>query len=307
MEQSKEAMKLEIKDYKRRHFNTSIKTVMLFILLAMELAFIGIFAIKSGLAPNPIPDKESQVAVVNFNKEVTVDYVHQLMVAIDKEIEKDNVKEILIVFNSPGGSPSASEEMSEYLKDIQKKKPVSVYLESLAASGAYYIASAVRPIVANKNAIVGSIGVIMPHYSFGKLADTIGVKEDYLAAGKFKKPVSLLKELDAENKEYLMTNMLKPTYKNFVQSVADNRGMTYEKISEYAEGTIFIANDPRIKGILVDKISSYHQVKKDMRKKYGKDTIFYKIGEDKKGGLFPLNASIDINLANIKSSTLELK
>ncbi len=50
--------------------------------------------------------------------------------------------------NSGGGSPTASEELSQYLKDFQRDKNITIYIESIAASGGYYIASAVKPIYA---------------------------------------------------------------------------------------------------------------------------------------------------------------
>ncbi len=122
--------------------------------------------------------------------------------------------------NSPGGSPTASEELSEYLKDFQKDKNITMYIQSIGASGGYYIASAIKPLYANKNAIVGSIGVVMPHYNLKELAKKIGVEEDYLMAGKFKKPISLLEKIDKENREYITKHLLEPTYQNFIESVA---------------------------------------------------------------------------------------
>lgn len=71
-----------------------------------------------------------------------------------------------------------------------------MYIESVAASGGYYIASAIKPLKANKNAIVGSIGVIIQHYSLEELSKKIGIEEDNVAYGEYKQPISLFKPID---------------------------------------------------------------------------------------------------------------
>jgi protease-4 len=300
-----ESQKLEIKDLKRRLFNTSLKTAMLFIILGLELIFIVSFMIKTKIIPNPTNTEKEKVVVINFNKEVTVPYVHKIMNKMDKKLEDNTVKGFLFIVNSPGGSPSASDELSEYLKYVNKKKSVTMYVESMAASGAYYIASAVKPLIANKNAIVGSIGVIMPHYNVGTLAKKVGIEEDYLAAGKFKKPVSFFKPLDKENKDYLLNNMILPTYNNFIQSVADNRGIPFEKIKTYAEGTIYIANDKKIKDILVDRTSNLYIVKNEIKEKFKNKIIFTNLELEENKGLFPLKTEVKLNIDNLTKNLLK--
>jgi protease-4 len=175
-----------------------------------------------------------------------------------------------------------------------------MYVESIAASGGYYIASAVKPLIANKNAIVGSIGVIMPHYNFGELAKKVGVEEDYLASGKFKKPISMLAKIDEENREYMTKNLLKPTYDNFIQAVADNRGLKRKDILPFTEGKIFIANVPEIKGVLVDKISSLYHVKEMIRKHLDiEDLDFVKIKLKEEPTFLPM-IKVDIGLDELK-------
>jgi protease-4 len=300
-----EAKDIEIKELKKRLFNTSLKTIMLFIILGLEIVFIVSFMLKAKIIPNPTEVKKDKIMVVNFNKEITIPYVHKVMNKMEKSLNNKHVKGFLFIMNSPGGSPSASDELSEYLKYVNKKKPITMYVESMAASGGYYIASAIRPLIANKNAIVGSIGVIMPHYNLQGLAKKVGVEEDYLAAGKFKKPVSFFKPLDKENKEYLLKNMIIPTYNNFMQSVADNRGLKKEEIEKFADGTIYIANEPKIKGILVDKISNLYIIKNDLKKKFGEGIVFKDMNLEKKEGLFPLKSEVKIDIENLRKNILE--
>ncbi|HHD77917.1 MAG TPA: signal peptide peptidase SppA, partial [Campylobacteraceae bacterium] len=187
-------------------------------------------------------------------------------------------KALLVDVSSPGGSPVASQEFAEYLKDLNKTMPVTMYVDDMAASGAYYIASAIKPIYANKNAIVGSIGVILPHYNLSELAQKLGVKEDTITAGKFKQPFSLLKEMSPENRSYIEKQLLKPAYRNFLTDVAHNRGVDIKKMQRFAEGKVYIASMPEIRGILVDKITNLYKLKAQLKKEY-RDADFEEVGK----------------------------
>jgi protease-4 len=162
----------------------------------------------------------------------------------------------------------------------------------------------VKPLIANKNAIVGSIGVIMPHYNMGELAKKVGVEEDFMAAGKFKKPISYFAKIDKESKSYMTEHLLKPTYENFVQSVADNRGLKKEDILPFAEGKIFIANVPEIQGILVDEISSLYHVKAKIRKDLNSTDInFVDISLEEKDPFASMfHVKVDLGLDELKSA-----
>ncbi len=263
--QKEEVHRQEVKALKKEIFISNLKTWMIGILLVAEIIFIASIFKKSGMF-SEVERSGKSVAVIRYDKPVTEKFTTTIMEKMDAVKDDDVYESVLFIMGSPGGSPTASEELSEYLKAYQKDKNITMYVDSIAASGGYYIASAVKPLIANKNAIVGSIGVIMPHYNMGELAKKVGVEEDFMAAGKFKKPISYFAKIDKENKKYMTDHLLKPTYENFVQSVADNRGLKKEDILPFAEGKIFIANVPEIQGILVDEISSLYHVKAKIRK-----------------------------------------
>ena len=290
----------EVKSLKKQIFISNLKAWIIGIILLAEIIFIVSYFKKSGVF-GEVSTSANKVAVIHYNKEVTEAYTTKVMEKMDEIREDETFKSVLFIMGSPGGSPTASEELSEYLKDFQKEVNITMYVDSIAASGGYYIASAVKPLIANKNAIVGSIGVIMPHYNFGELAKKVGVEEDYMAAGKFKKPISMFAKIDDENRKYMTENLLKPTYDNFVQSVADNRGLTKKEILAVAEGKIFIANVPEIQGILVDKISSLYKVKKEIRESYEKKVDFVPIDLEKMESFFPA-VKVDLDLGTAFSS-----
>jgi protease-4 len=301
----KEVKDYEIKALKKQIFISNLKAWIIGIILVAEILFIGIYFGNMGLFDD-VSTAKTKVAVIRYNKPVTEKFTTTVMEKMDK-IRKNKVyKAILFIMGSPGGSPTASEELSEYLKDYQKDLNITMYVDSIAASGGYYIASAIKPLIANKNAIVGSIGVIMPHYNLGELAKKVGVEEDYMAAGKFKKPISLLAKIDDENREYMTKNLLKPTYNNFINDVAINRGLKVKQLKPFTEGKIFIANMPEIQGILVDKISSLYKVKNMIKKSLNsKDVDFVTIELEEKPSFLP-QVKVDLGLKEILN-TIQLQ
>jgi protease-4 len=285
----------EIKVLKRQLFVNNLKAWIVGIILVVEVILVISFLSSLDIYDEVSPSK-NKIAVIRYNKEVTEEFTTKVMEEMDKIRNDKSYKSVLFIMGSPGGSPTASEELSEYLKDYQKDKNITMYIDSMAASGGYYIASAIKPLYANKNAIVGSIGVIMPHYNFGELAKKVGVEEDFMAAGKFKKPISMLAKIDTKTKEYITKNLLKPTYNNFINSVAKNRGIDVNKLKPFTEGKIFVANMPEIKGILIDKISSLYKIKKMIRNSIkAKDTDFVNINLEKEEVLFP-KVKVDLDL-----------
>ncbi len=288
----------EIKALKKQIFISNLKAWIIGIILVAEIIFIGSFFSKTG-AFGEESLSENKVAVVRYNQEVTEEFTTTIMERMDEIKEDETYKSVLFIMGSPGGSPTASEELSEYLKAFQKEMPITMYVDSIAASGGYYIASSIKPLIANKNAIVGSIGVIMPHYNFGQLAKTVGVEEDFMAAGKFKKPISMFEKIDEENRKYMTENLLKPTYENFIQSVANNRGLKKEDMVPFAEGKIFIANVPEIQHILVDEISSLYQVKAKIRENLRSDEVdFVEIDLEDEPSFLP-KVQVDLGLKEL--------
>ena len=303
-----EKLKAELKVFKIKATKEKVILFGVILLILMEIIFVFSFLKKSGMFGENNPSKP-YIAVINFNKQITVDYINKIIAKMEAIKKDKDAKEVLIVFNTPGGSPSASDEFNAYLKDYTKTKKVNVYIESIAASGGYYIVSAIKPIIANKNAIVGSIGVIMPHYVIGKLAKKVGIEQDNIAVGKYKEPVSLFTKVSKSQKEYLYSHLLNPTYQNFLNVVSQDRNISIDKLKKYADGKIYIAN--QVKGILVDKISTLietkNEIKKRIQKTYKlKNVEFYNIPLEKKQLPF-FKIEVENSTLNTLTNGLNLK
>ena len=95
----------------------------------------------------------------------------QIVPQLKKFADDDSIKAIIVHVNSPGGGVAASEEIYREVKRIrdEKKKRIVASIETVGASGAYYVASATNKIYADKGSIVGSIGVIAEWVNYGDL------------------------------------------------------------------------------------------------------------------------------------------
>jgi signal peptide peptidase SppA len=99
-----------------------------------------------------------------------------------------HAKAVALVINSPGGSPVQSRQIYLRIRQLaaEKKLPVLVFVEDVAASGGYMIACAADEIYADPASIVGSIGVVSASFGFHELIERIGVERRVHTAGKSK-------------------------------------------------------------------------------------------------------------------------
>src|SRR5580700_6304408 len=112
----------------------------------------------------------------------------QIVPQLKKFADDDSVKAIIIHVNSPGGGVAASEEIYREVKRIrdEKKKHIVASIETVGASGAYYVASATDKIYADKGSVVGSIGVISEWVNYGDLMRWAKLKPELLTVGALK-------------------------------------------------------------------------------------------------------------------------
>lgn len=95
---------------------------------------------------------------------------------------------VAIVINSPGGSAVQSHLVAKYIRELaaEKNKEVLVFVEDVAGSGGYFIATAGDKIIADPSSIVGSIGVIFAGFGFEGAIEKLGVTRRMHTAGKNK-------------------------------------------------------------------------------------------------------------------------
>lgn len=165
------------------------------------------------------------------------------------------VKAIILDIDSGGGGITASDIIYKALVDFreaQSGRCVVAVFNDLAASGAYYIALAADRIVAHPTAVTGSIGVLMQSINVKELAQKIGIRDVTIKSGVNKDLLNPFHELDPKQVA-LLKGIVNDMHSRFVKLVAENRGLTEEKVRDFADGRIFTAAGAKELG-LVDSI-----------------------------------------------------
>ncbi len=151
----------------------------------------------------------------------------------------ENVKAVVLRISSPGGSALASDVIWREIQLTKKTKPVIASMSDVAASGGYYIAMGCDTIVAHPNTITGSIGVfgVIPNIQ-GFLNDKMGITVDHVSTGKFSDMPTITRPMTAQEQE-IVQHQIDQIYETFTSKAAQGRGMTQDKLKEYASGRVW--------------------------------------------------------------------
>ncbi len=228
-----------------------VLTVILVISVAMLLLNLG------GKSENR--RDEDYIARLYISGEITEAgyYYNQewLLDTIDELAEDEHNKGILLVIDSPGGAVYEADEAYLALKEYKEKthRVIHAYFKHLAASGGYYIACAANKIVANRNTLTGSIGVIGGQsVDATELASKLGIKMKTFTAGRNKNMLNYDSPL-TEEQDKIMHDLVYEAYDQFTQIVAENRNMRIEDVQKLADGRIYTALQAKANG-LVDEV-----------------------------------------------------
>ena len=177
---------------------------------------------------------------------------------IRKAEDDQRVQGLVLVLDSPGGEITASDILYRSVMRYRERtgKPVVACMMDLAASGAYYVASAADRIVAHPTTITGSIGVLMPLYDVTGLMDKIGVKSETVKSVPLKdmaSPFSRRSDEQKKRERQILEAVLDEMHQRFVNVVAEGRGLDIETADELADGRIF-TGEQALQKKLVDKV-----------------------------------------------------
>jgi protease IV len=180
--------------------------------------------------------------------------------------EDDSIKAIIIHVNSPGGGVAASEEIYREVKRIRdgKHKRIVASIETVGASGAYYVSSATNKIYADNGSVVGSIGVIAEWVNYGDLMRWAKLKPEILKVGEFKDTGDPTRELTPAERQY-MQGLIDNMYGQFVQAVADGRHAKVADIKSIADGRVW-TGEQALGMHLIDQIGDFRAAVLDTAK-----------------------------------------
>jgi protease-4 len=165
----------------------------------------------------------------------------------------DAVSAVVLRVDSPGGSVTASETVWREVNRLREAgKPVVASMGAVAASGGYYVSMAADAIVANPGTITGSIGVVTGKLVARDLKDRLGIGSDSVRTNANADAWSLNKPFTDEQHAHVEAEA-DLFYTDFVQRVAQGRGMSVEDVDAVARGRVWTGADALERG-LVDEL-----------------------------------------------------
>lgn len=167
-----------------------------------------------------------------------------------------SVRGWVVSINSPGGVVAPSQSLYNTLRRIRDEDdvPVVAVIGSVGASGGYYVALAADSILVLPGSITGSIGVIMEYPNVQGLMEKVGVEMEMVKSGAQKDIGSPFRDMDSEHREILAA-MVEDVHSQFVETVAEARGMSVEDVLPLADGRIFSGRQALTAG-LVDRLGN---------------------------------------------------
>ncbi|CAN5318906.1 S49 family peptidase [soil metagenome] len=157
--------------------------------------------------------------------------------ALRSAFEDEGSKAIVLLINSPGGSPVQAGMMNDEILRLKAKhkKPVYAVVEESCASAAYYIAVSADQIFVDKASIVGSIGVLMDGFGFTGLMDKLGVERRLLTAGENKGFLDPFSPQSGKQRAFAQA-MLDQIHQQFIAVVKAGRGKRLKETPEMFSG-----------------------------------------------------------------------
>lgn len=225
------------------------------VLGGLSLVILSVLSLRTATGEGVgLPSFGSKVAVVELTGTIVDSrpIVRQL-----KQYRRDgSVRAIVLRIESPGGGVAASQEIYQEVKRTRASgKVIVASMGSVAASGGYYVAVGATKIMANPGTTTGSIGVVAEIPNIRRLLDKIGIDFAVIKSGRFKDTGSPYRGLTEAERAYLQ-QWVDDAFVQFVDAVAEGRGMERAKVLELADGRVFTGLQAMRSG-LVDTLGTY--------------------------------------------------
>ncbi|HMP02413.1 MAG TPA: S49 family peptidase, partial [Gemmatales bacterium] len=174
--------------------------------------------------------EKHKIAIVRVEGAIVEGFTSFAHQQIRRAAQDDQVRAVVLAINSPGGTVTASDELHQAVKRLRAgefpeqkaPKPVVVAMESIAASGGYYIAAPADHIVAQPTTLTGSIGVYAQLFDVSELAAKHGVGLTMLKKGELKGSGSPFHKMRPEE-ELEFNELLEHSYQRFMGVIVEGR------------------------------------------------------------------------------------
>lgn len=181
------------------------------------------------------------------------------------------VEAIVFRVDSPGGSPSASDQIWRAVERVQEMdKPVVVSMGSAAASGGYYVSTGADYIFASASTITGSIGIFGGKATISGGLERIGVNPRTITVGGEFSDAYGVDPFTESQKQHVFES-LKRGYDRFTSLVAEGRELPLDEVNKIARGRVWSGSDALERG-LVDEIGGFIDAVEKAKELAGIDT-----------------------------------
>lgn len=224
-----------------------------------------------GKKENKFPKNEyiAKLFIKGVISEANDSYNQEWILSTIKDLQEDmNNRGIVLIINSPGGGVYQADEVFLALEKYKKEteRPVYAYFTSLAASGGYYVGCAADYIMANRNSLTGSIGVIAGQFTdLTGLMEKWGIKSTTIHAGRNKLMGNFNEPMTQEQRE-IMQSIADECYEQFTDIVAETRGLSKEEVYKLADGRIYTAAQAK-EASLINSIGTLDELIETMQRK----------------------------------------
>ncbi len=221
------------------------------------------------------------------------------------------VNSIVLQIDSPGGTVDGTQTLANLVAEVAQEKPVVAFIDGLAASAGYWIASAAPEIyIDGDTTTVGSIGVVATHVDKSRMQEAMGIKTTEITAGKYKRIASEFAPLSEEGKQVIQ-DQVDYLYSVFVNTVARNRGASVDTVlSKMADGRLFTGMQAIDAG-LADGVSSLDQLISNLAAGMQPKTRAIKAGDAKRAradlSLTPLAGDVEAFNKHMEAEELSNK
>lgn len=179
--------------------------------------------------------------------------------------KNESSKAVVILANSPGGSPVQSALINDEIERLKAKynKPAYVVVEDLCASGCYYIAVAADNIYANAGSMIGSIGVRMDTFGVTSLMEKMGIENRSMHAGEHKTFIDPFSAKDEAGRKFFQEHILERTHQQFIAAVRKGRGERIKEDNNTYTGLVWLG-DEAIELGMIDGLADIGSVARDI-------------------------------------------
>jgi protease-4 len=252
-----------VRQKRRRRIGTWIfRIIVVGLLLLVALALLMQFFTRDPVSDEPYTATVSLKGAVFEEGEASADSLRKRLTdALEDELSAG----VLLLIDSPGGSPVQAGLMYDDIQRLRKAhpdKPVHAVVGNMAASAGYYIASAADNIYANQASLIGSIGVRLDSFGAVDAIERLGLERRLLTAGEHKGLLDPFSPVDETGQEHLQS-VLDSVHRQFIDAVKQGRGDRLSNDPDLFSGLVWNGEQAVALG-LIDELKDRYAVARDV-------------------------------------------